>query len=121
MLYIILTIVISVLLLVIFKAFQKYGVNSLIAIVINYITAGITGILFLNSDISLKAVFNSEWINICMPLGILFISVFYLISQTAQRISMSSASVANKMSVIMPVLFSVFFLHQALSFVKIVG
>ncbi|MEO6306064.1 MAG: DMT family transporter [Bacteroidia bacterium] len=121
MLYIILTIVISVLLLVIFKAFQKYDVNSLVAIVINYITAGLTGILFLNSDFNFAAIISSDWICICLPLGVLFISVFYLISQTAQRISISSASVANKMSVIMPVLFSVFLLHQTLSFLKVAG
>ena len=121
MLYIILTIVISVLLLIILKAFQKYEVNSLIAIVVNYITAGLTGILFLNSDINYAAIFESQWIYICVPLGVLFISIFYLIAQTAQRISISTASVSNKMSVIMPVLFSIIFLDQQLSFLKIIG
>ncbi len=121
MLYIILTILISVLLLIIFKAFQKYEVNSLVAIVINYITAGITGILFLDNASSVSDIRQAEWLHICLPLGLLFISVFYLISQTAQRISISSASVANKMSVIMPVLFSIFLLHQQPSVVKVLG
>ncbi len=121
MLYIVLTITISVLLLLVLKAFQKYGVNSLVALVYNYISAGLTGILFLNSGISIKAIFSSEWIFICIPLGALFISIFYLIAQTAQKISISTASVANKMSVVMPVLFSVIFLDQHLSFLKIVG
>ncbi len=121
MLYILLTIVISVLLLLIFKAFQKYGVNSLVAIVVNYITAGITGILFYNSNISISAIIQSEWIYICLPLGVLFISIFYLIALTTQKISISAASVANKMSVIMPVLYSLIFLGQQLSALKIVG
>ncbi|MDP1801289.1 MAG: DMT family transporter [Bacteroidota bacterium] len=121
MLYIVLTITISVLLLLVLKAFQKYGVNSLVAIVINYITAGLTGILFLNSTISIKAIFSSDWIYICIPLGVLFISIFYLIAQTTQKISISTASVANKMSVVMPVLFSVIFLNQQLSILKIAG
>ncbi|MBL7910440.1 MAG: EamA/RhaT family transporter [Bacteroidia bacterium] len=121
MLYIVLTITISVLLLLVLKAFQKYGVNSLVALVYNYISAGLTGILFLNSGISIKAIFSSEWIFICIPLGALFISIFYLIAQTAQKISISTASVANKMSVVMPVLFSVIFLDQHLSFLKILG
>lgn len=121
MLYIVLTITISVLLLLILKAFQKYGVNSLVALVYNYITAGLTGIFFLNSNISIKAIFSSDWIYICIPLGALFISIFYLIAQTAQKISISTASVANKMSVVMPVLFSVIFLNQQLSILKITG
>jgi drug/metabolite transporter (DMT)-like permease len=121
MLYIILTIVISVSLLLVFKGFQKYRVNSLVAIVINYIAAAITGILFLDSGFDSGVIFRSDWIYICLPLGFLFISIFYLISQTAQRISISTASVANKMSVIMPVLFSVIFLGQHLSVLKIVG
>lgn len=121
MLYIVLTIIISVLLLLVLKAYQKYGVNSLVAIIINYITAGLTGIFFMDSDIDLGTIFSSEWIYICIPLGALFISIFYLIAITAQRISISTASVANKMSVVMPVLFSVIFLNEHLSFLKIVG
>lgn len=121
MIYIILTIVISVSLLLVFKGFQKYKVNTLIAIVFNYVAAAGTGIFFLDSGIQADVIFNSEWIYICIPLGILFIAIFYLISLTAQRISISTASVANKMSVIMPVLFSVIFLGQQLSALKIVG
>lgn len=121
MLYILLTIIISVLLLLVFKAFQKYGVNSLAAIVVNYITAAVTGILFLNSGISISSVIHSDWIFICLPLGVLFISIFYLIALTTQKISISAASVANKMSVIMPVLYSLIFLGQQLSVVKVTG
>ncbi|MDO8999984.1 MAG: DMT family transporter [Bacteroidota bacterium] len=121
MIYIILTIVVSVLLLLVFKAFQKQEVNSIVAIVINYVVAGITGVIFLGSNINVDFLFNSNWILISIPLGFLFISIFYLISQTAQKISISTASVANKMSVIMPVLFSVIFLGQQLSILKIIG
>lgn len=121
MIYIILTIVISVLLLLVFKAFQTHQVNSLVAIVINYLVAGITGIIFLDSEVEIHLLFNSNWMLISVPLGFLFISIFYLISQTAQKISISTASVANKMSVIMPVLFSVIFLGQQLSVLKIIG
>jgi len=121
MVYIILTIIISVSLLLVFKGFQKYKVNTLAAIVFNYLAAATTGIIFLDSSLMPQVIFNSEWIYICIPLGMLFISIFYLISLTAQRISISTASVANKMSVIMPVLFSVIFLDQHLSILKVIG
>ena len=121
MFFIVFTILLSVFLLIVFKLFQKYNVNTFVAIVINYVTAVITGILFLNTNYNFNTVFNANWFVMCIPLGLLFVSIFYLISQTAQRISISTASVANKMSVAMPVLFSVIFLNQHLSFFKIMG
>lgn len=121
MFYIVLTIVFSVFLLIFFKLFQKYEVNTFVAIIINYITAAFTGILFLNETYNFNTVINANWLYICIPLGLLFICIFYLISQTAQRISISTASVANKMSVAMPVLFSIIFLDQQLSTLKILG
>jgi len=121
MFYIVLTIVFSVFLLIVFKLFQKYEVNTFVAIIINYITAAFTGILFLNETYNFNTVINANWLYICIPLGLLFICIFYLISQTAQRISISTASVANKMSVAMPVLFSIIFLDQQLSTLKILG
>ncbi len=121
MFYIVLTILFSVFLLIVFKLFQKYDVNTFAAIIINYITAAVTGILFLETEYNFKDVLHANWLTICIPLGLLFITIFYLISQTAQRISISTASVANKMSVAMPILFSVIFLNQHLSILKIIG
>lgn len=121
MLYIVLTILFSVFLLIVFKLFQKFEVNTFVAIIINYITAAVTGVIFLDTTYDFNAVLQANWLVVCVPLGFLFITIFYLISQTAQRISISTASVANKMSVAMPVLYSVIFLNQQLSFLKIVG
>ncbi|MBI2722317.1 MAG: EamA/RhaT family transporter [Bacteroidetes bacterium] len=121
MLYIISTILISVLLLVIFKLFQLFDVNSFVAIIINYMAATITGILFLNAPVNLHEIINADWFKISLPLGAVFISIFYLISQTAQRIGIATASVANKMSVVIPVLFSIFYLHENLSLIKLCG
>lgn len=121
MLYILSTIVISVFLLIIFKLFHIYNVNSFVAIFINYITACVTGLLFLNTSINAEEILNADWLKISIPLGAVFICIFYLIGQTAQRISIATASVANKMSVVIPVMFSVFYLHEELSLLKITG
>lgn len=121
MLYIISTILISVLLLVIFKLFQVFGVNSFVAIIVNYVAATITGIIFLNTPLNLHEIINADWFKISLPLGAVFISIFYLISQTAQRIGIATASVANKMSVVIPVLFSIFYLQEELSLIKLCG
>jgi drug/metabolite transporter (DMT)-like permease len=121
MYYIFLTVLFSVFLLIIFKLFQKFNVNTFVAIIINYSAAAITGVLFLDTEYNFNQVINANWLKVCVPLGLLFITIFYLISLTAQRISISTASVANKMSVAMPVVYAVIFLNQALSVLKIVG
>lgn len=121
MIYIVATIVISVFLLILFKLFDRYQVNSFIAIIINYIVASVTGLIFLNESFSSEEIINAGWLPIAIPLGAVFISIFYLISQTAQRISMATASVANKMSVVIPVMLAVFYLHEELSLLKITG
>lgn len=121
MVAILLAVFTSVLLLIIFKLFPKAGVNTPIAIIYNYATAAITGAIFLGHTFSFSSIFNAPWISLSIPLGVLFIAVFYFMSSTAQRISLSTTSVANKMSVAMPVLFSVIFLHQPLTALKIIG
>lgn len=121
MLYIVLTIIVSVLLLIIFKLFDKYKVNTFEAIVVNYITAAITGILFANSHISVGKIVHAESFFIAFPMGFVFISIFYLISQTAQKIGISTASISNKLSVVIPVAVSMLVFHEKLNPVKTTG
>jgi drug/metabolite transporter (DMT)-like permease len=120
MLHIILAVLTGVLVLVIFKLFPRFSVNVFPAIIFNYITAAITGYV-LDEDFSFSEVLYSSWLPLTLPLGAFFISIFYLISLTAQKIGISTASIATKMSVVMPVLFSVFFLHQHLTVLKVAG
>ncbi len=121
MVYIILAIATSIFLLSIFKLFTKYNVNTFHAITANYLTAAITGFCFSKNEINLNLLSETHWLYVCLPLGFLFISIFYLISLTAQKISIAAASVANKMSVVIPVLFSIIFIGEKLSILKIIG
>jgi drug/metabolite transporter (DMT)-like permease len=121
MLNIILAIFTGVLILLIFKLFTRFNINTLFAIVVNYIAASLTGLFFLDSPLNLLATPLPMWYLWSIPLGSLFFAVFYLISQTAQRISVSTASVANKMSVVIPVLFSLLFMNDQLTALKFVG
>jgi len=121
MLYIVFTILVSVLILVGFKLFSKFGINSFQAIVVNYLTAALTGILFSDNPLSIQAAFDTSFMHIAIPLGLVFISIFYLISQTAQRISISTASIANKMSVVIPVSIAILFYGEKPDALKYAG
>ncbi|MBL7917813.1 MAG: EamA/RhaT family transporter, partial [Bacteroidia bacterium] len=104
MLYIILTITISVSLLILFKYFDKHNIDSFFAIAINYLAATLTGIIVSGNSIENSSILHTNWLPYTIPLGLLFILVFYGISKTAQLIGISIAALANKMSLAMPVL-----------------
>lgn len=121
MIYLLLSILASTAIFVVFKLFQRYKINTLQAIVINYITACICGLLSYEAPINTSEIFNSKWFLGAVILGFLFISVFNLMALTAQRNGLSVASVASKMSVVIPVVFGLYAYNESLGFQKIIG
>lgn len=121
MIWLLLSIVTNTILLLILKAFNRFGVNTLQAIVVNYFTAGSIGILLSGVPLSLAEVPYQPWAWVPLALGSLFISIFLLLAKTAQTIGVSVATVANKMSVVIPVLAAIFFYHESVNAWKIIG
>ena len=104
MIYLALGILCNVILLVILKSFDKFKIPTLQGIVVNYFVACTTALFFVGEDYTIKEVVSADYFPVSLMLGALFISIFYLISLTAQKINIAVASVANKMSVVMPVI-----------------
>ena len=121
MIYLFLSILCNVLLLVIIKGFEKFTVPNLQGIVVNYFVAGIVALFFIPNGINSRTIINSDWFETAIVMGALFISIFFLISLTAQKISISVASVANKMSLVIPVIVAIIFYGDKLQFYKITG
>ncbi|MTI22190.1 hypothetical protein E1176_14255 [Fulvivirga sp. RKSG066] len=94
----------------IFVCFRMFGVlklNTLQAIVFNYITCVVTGLIFIGDMQLVSSVSTSDtWIYIAMGLGGIFIGTFYLMAITTQKFSITVSSIATKMSLVIPVLFS---------------
>lgn len=121
MIYLLLSIVASTLLFIIFKLFNVYKINTFQAIVANYAVACIYGLMSYDLDINTNDIVNSEWFYGAIGLGFLFISVFNLMALTAQKNGLSVASVASKMSVIIPIIFGVYVYNESAGFQKIIG
>ncbi len=111
----------SSLIFVIFKLFSRYKVETLYAIITNYFVAAIVGLLFYNGDVDLVEIPEKSWFWGTFALGLLFILVFNLMAATAQKLGVSVASVATKMSLVLPVLFGVFMYKEELGPIKILG
>ncbi|PTX61710.1 putative membrane protein [Kordia periserrulae] len=121
MIYLALSVFISSSLFVIFKLFDKYQINTFQAIVINYLTAFCCGFFFYGNGTTLVEVSQKPWIVGAIILGFLFISIFMVMATTAQRNGLSTASVASKMSVVIPVIFAVIVYEEKLSLLKVAG
>ena len=121
MIYLLLSILASTLIFLIFKLFDRFKVNTLQAIVFNYITACFCGIIASESQLNFQEIIHSEWFFGALSLGFLFISIFNVMAITSQRNGLSVASVATKMSVIIPVVFGIYMYHESTGFQKIFG
>jgi drug/metabolite transporter (DMT)-like permease len=121
MIFLFLSIVVNALLIIAFKIFPRYGINSFQAITANYYTASILGFLLSGLNPLSHDSGREIWLMPVIVLGFMFISLFYLISLTTEKIGISVASVSNKMSVVIPVSIAVFLYDEKLSLVQIAG
>ena len=103
MINIIYTILLFNVLIIVFKMFEKYNVDNLQALIVNYITAGICSYFLLESSFSVVEILNSDWLYHAILIGALFIIVFNFYAYGIQKVGISISTVANKMSLIIPV------------------
>lgn len=106
---------------VIFKLFETYDINTRKAIVANYLVAALFGFALLGSPQAAFEIPGKSWFWLSCVLGSLFISLFYLMATIAQKIGVATASVASKMSVVIPVIAAIILYNDSISALKIIG
>ena len=121
MIFLLLSVLSSSVIFVIFKLYNKYGVNTLQAIIVNYFIAFSVGLAIDDQPLDLQRIPGELWFPGTLVLGCLFIAVFYLAALTTQRSGLSVVSVATKMSVAIPVAFGIFLYSESAPLLKIVG
>jgi drug/metabolite transporter (DMT)-like permease len=121
MLYLIGSILLTSYLTLAFKVCERYQVNIFQAIVFNYITCVITGSVVNGSFPVNAGVMATPWFKWACVMGVLFVSIFNIIGLTTQKIGVAVASVANKLSLIIPVVLSVYLYHETVAGWKLVG
>jgi len=121
LIYLLLSIAASTLIFIVFKLFSKYNINTLHAIVINYVVACICGLIAYDGKIEIGEIINSDWFLGASLLGFMFIAIFNVMALTSQRNGLSVASVASKMSVIIPVVFGFYAYKESMGLQKVFG
>ncbi|MEJ6753569.1 MAG: EamA family transporter [Flavobacteriales bacterium] len=107
-----------------FKYFDKIGVNNLTAITFNYFTAGILALFSYrieNSIIELKSNVNLNLLICSLIVGVLFVITFNLYAFTAQKIGITLSTIANKMSMIIPILIGLILFKEEVTLIKVIG
>jgi drug/metabolite transporter (DMT)-like permease len=106
MTYLLLSIFFSVLLLVNFRIFPKYGISTLQAIAFNYPVCFLTGMALMPENQHFSLNLSQAWVWLCLALGLGFILAFILSGLSTQKIGMTLTSLANNVSLVIPVLVS---------------
>ncbi|HQS23975.1 MAG: hypothetical protein B7Y11_03630 [Sphingobacteriia bacterium 24-36-13] len=121
MIYLLGSIILTSYLLLSFKVCGKLNIPVFPAIVFNYITCVVTG-SFVNGSFPIQVEsLATPWFRWAMIMGLLFITSFNLIGITAQKLGVAVASVANKLSLIIPVILTIVLYNEQVVGWEIVG
>jgi len=121
MIDLVLCIVSTTLLFVIFKFFSRFKVENLQAITVNYAVASALGMLLSAEGLDLTSVVRAPWLLGALGMGMCFIVTFSLIALSSQRVGVGITSVANKMSLVIPVIAGVVLMGESLGGWKLAG
>lgn len=109
MIYLLLCVLANLLIFVVFRILPKLKINTFQAIVINYFFCVLTGTV-LNTQKLTQYITKTEtvppWIYLAVLLSFAFILTFTLMAKTTQLLGITVATIASKISLVIPVSFS---------------
>lgn len=121
MISLLLTITLTSLILVQFKLYPKFGINTFQSIVFNYVTAFLCGFLIFGKEWNSNYLYQGSWLYLAVIAGVLFIALFLVMGLSSQKNGVAMTSVAVKMSMALTLLFMIKFYNESLSAMKIAG
>jgi drug/metabolite transporter (DMT)-like permease len=121
LLYLLGSILLSSYLTLSFKVLERFRISNFQAIVFNYLACVLTGSV-VNGYFPIRPdILDENWLPWAGLMGFSFIFLFNIIAFTAQKLSVAIASVANKLSLVIPVLFSVYLYGEKLGWMQVLG
>jgi len=115
------TVACSTFIFVIFRIFERFNIGTFQAIIANYFTAFLCGILLYRNEVRTDAFIHLEWLPYIVVSSILFITLFMMMAVSAQKNGIAATSVAVKMSIAVSMLGMILIYSEALSGPKLLG
>lgn len=121
MIFLVLCILSSTAINLIFKSVTRLKGNTFHVIVINYFIATILGLILAGSSIFQLLSEPKAWMLLSVIIGALFIGMFLLMAMSVQKAGIHPTTIASRLSVIIPISFSIIFYHESISSLKLCG
>lgn len=122
MIFLILSIVCSVIIGFVFKLFGRYKIDSFQAIVFNYFTCVLCGWLYADElPIGPAATDKGQWLPYALGLGVVFISGFTGAALTVRYFGVTVSQIMQKMSIIATVPFAILVYNETTQLGKLLG
>jgi len=120
MIYLIASIISSSSIFIIFRLAKNYSCQLISLISLNYLAATVLGfIFFIPENFQLKN--QLKWLPFSILVGILFVVMFFLIGKSSQKAGITVTSLANKLSLVFPVLLSILYFQEKITWTKQLG
>jgi drug/metabolite transporter (DMT)-like permease len=121
MIYLFLSIISASYLILAFKFFERYNINLFQTIVINYVTCVITGAVVDQHTPEYLTWVSLPWFPNAAFLGCSFIIFFNLMGYITTHQGVTVTSIANKLSLVIPVCVSFYLYNETVTAIKIIG
>lgn len=115
------SIVLTAWLTIAFKITGRLGISNLQAIVVNYCVCVITGSVVNGGFPVGPSLWHQPWLPWALLMGSCFISLFNLTAFTVRKIGVAVATVAYKLSMVIPFVFSLILYHEKATVLKLAG
>lgn len=121
MIYLILAILFSTAIFVVMRLFSRFNLDNHQALMWNYATATVIGFAMSAVNGSLASPVSEPWFLLSILTGFWFILTYVLMVVSSQRSGVTVTSLSSKLSVVIPTLFGVLFLKEALGWTAVTG
>jgi drug/metabolite transporter (DMT)-like permease len=121
MIYLLLAILGSGLIPVLFRGFGDWRVNVFWAIPVNYLTCVVVGSIWGGHPLALSTLPRQPWLWLALLQGGILAINFFLLAYTAQRVGVSVAALASRLSVAIPSILAFLFYGDSFTVVKLAG
>ncbi len=112
----------STLIMVSFKLFERYRIDTIQAITVNYIVAVLFGIISYQGNSETTTIISLPWLFHGILIGIFFIVVFFIFAISSQKVGIAITAVSSKMSVVIPIMTGILILkNDYLNLPKVIG
>jgi drug/metabolite transporter (DMT)-like permease len=121
--HLIFSILSSTFILIIFKSLARFRINLFLVIILNYLTASVLGVFLTRKGWGAYylQMHHYNWFYPAIIIGIMLIAIFFMIGISAQKTGMAVTSVSTRISVAIPMLFSIVYYHDPVNLMKITG